>query len=169
MMYLAKLKPHCMRSQLNESKMNTLYQKVSTKEEDPIMENWYWTDEGRLYFHNGVFQYNEEDDEEEEYTGWSCREDTVSEEYPSVWFKPLRQSGERFFIINYTGGDGYSSKLTGCFYKKTNGEFPSLQELTEQITQMGKKHIENYKGHPTGIQEITLSDYIDCCRSSKDK
>lgn len=54
--------------------MNKLFRQVKTKEENPTTSGWYNTDKGLLYYF-------------EEEKQWSCREDRISEEYPTLWYK----------------------------------------------------------------------------------
>ena len=53
-----------------------LVTKISVKDTLPVKAGWYDTDGGNLYW----FPTEKE---------WSCRDDRVSEEYPSWWLKPI--------------------------------------------------------------------------------
>lgn len=59
----------------------TIFRKVSVKE-PPKNEGWYDTDKGELFW----FSISEE---------WSCRDDRVSEERPTVWYKAIELPSEK--------------------------------------------------------------------------
>jgi hypothetical protein len=54
-----------------------LFQQIKTKENNPNKNGWYNTDKGLLYYFT---------DEKE----WSCRDERISEEYPTFWYKQLK-------------------------------------------------------------------------------
>ena len=56
-----------------------LYRKNLVKEENPKDYGWYDTDKGLLYY----FLFDEE---------WSCRDDRLSEEYPTCWYERVEKS-----------------------------------------------------------------------------
>jgi hypothetical protein len=55
-----------------------LFNQKSVKE-IPIKSGWYDTDKGKLYWFLDEGENGE----------WSCRDDRVSEEYPSVWYQKV--------------------------------------------------------------------------------
>ena len=53
-----------------------LFKQIKTKEQQPSNSGWYNTDKGLLFYWK----------EEEQ---WSCRDERISEEYPTVWYEEV--------------------------------------------------------------------------------
>ena len=56
-----------------------MFKQIKTKEQNPKEEGWYDTDSGNLYYFSKENQ-------------WSCRDDRVSEEYPKLWYKEVKDN-----------------------------------------------------------------------------
>lgn len=63
-----------------------IFEQIKTKERNPIKEGWYNTDKGLLYW----MDLAEE---------WSCRNDRVSEEYPSIWYEKVKENSTTEFQL----------------------------------------------------------------------
>ena len=57
------------------------YRRFKTKEHQPEVSGWYGTDKGELYW----FAVERV---------WSCRNDEISDEYPSLWYKLIADLNE---------------------------------------------------------------------------
>lgn len=56
------------------------FEQIETTKQNPSERGWYDTDKGLLYFHKNLYG-----------SSWSCREDSVSLEYPRFWYKEVKE------------------------------------------------------------------------------
>jgi hypothetical protein len=107
-----------------------LFKQIKTKEQQPTKSGWYNTEKGLLFYWK----------EEEQ---WSCRDERISEEYPTVWYEevmieenPIKQLHNKLYTKLYSLMEQHLH-MAGADFKK----LPEVKTITTVIDAI-KPYIE---------------------------
>lgn len=133
------------------------FTKHSTKDSNPSKPGWYNTNKGELFYDENLFASKN--------TNWSCRDDRLSEEYPSVWYEEILNPDKQQELFSWNDLKKECIGIVNQLYDLANVDSAVRQQINDRADDyLFNLFRQKLSGASVGGEVKEFLDYVDQSR-----